>query len=344
MKRRARDTGRWMGYPSKVLTLRGCMVALNTTYDTGKEGVAFFKNSLPGGLETGVKVKKNRINYYPFGATMPGRVYSSGSYSYGFQGQEKDDEVKGAGNSINYKYRMHDPRLGRFFAVDPLAAKYPMDSPYGFSSNQVIHAVELEGLETSNDLRHWPGAQPWKSRSQIEEAGKGSYAKVQFGVFGVVTAGTVAILAGPGVAVKLLKEAVETGAEAVVEKATGVAPPTIINPKDVVGGVKKAIGGGVKEGTEKAVKEVNPYIGKSYEDLLKSQSSYKKLIKEHQEKLDAFKKDPIGNTSPEKLKQMKKDNPTEKVLLERAKGRVPALEKQLTKQKSELKKINEALD
>ena len=42
-----------------------------------------------------------------------------GSYRYGFQGQEKDDEVKGVGNSINYKYRMHDPRSGRFFAVDP---------------------------------------------------------------------------------------------------------------------------------------------------------------------------------------------------------------------------------
>src|SRR5690606_20607467 len=27
-------------------------------------------------------------------------------------------------NSVNYTYRMHDPRLGRFFAVDPLADKY----------------------------------------------------------------------------------------------------------------------------------------------------------------------------------------------------------------------------
>jgi hypothetical protein len=36
-------------------------------------------------------------------------------YRYGFQGQEKDDEWKGSGNSINYKYRMHDPRLGHCF-------------------------------------------------------------------------------------------------------------------------------------------------------------------------------------------------------------------------------------
>lgn len=42
---------------------------------------------------------------------------------------------------------MHDPRIGRFFAVDPLAGKYPHNSPYAFSENTVINAVELEGLE-----------------------------------------------------------------------------------------------------------------------------------------------------------------------------------------------------
>ena len=62
-----------------------------------------------------------------------------------------DDEVKGEGNSVNYKYRMHDPRVGRFFAVDPLTKKYPQWSPYQFSGNQVIHTVELEGLEPKED-------------------------------------------------------------------------------------------------------------------------------------------------------------------------------------------------
>lgn len=42
---------------------------------------------------------------------------------------------------------MHDPRLGRFFAVDPLAPDYPWNSPYAFSENRVIDAIELEGLE-----------------------------------------------------------------------------------------------------------------------------------------------------------------------------------------------------
>jgi len=69
------------------------------------------------------------------------------AYLYGFQGQEKDDEVKGAGNSYNFKFRMHDPRIGRFFAIDPLASKFPYNSPYAFSENRVLDGIELEGLE-----------------------------------------------------------------------------------------------------------------------------------------------------------------------------------------------------
>lgn len=68
-------------------------------------------------------------------------------YRYGFQGQEKDDEVKGSGNQINFGHRVHDPRLGRFFSVDPIARDYPWNSPYAFSENRLIDGVEFEGLE-----------------------------------------------------------------------------------------------------------------------------------------------------------------------------------------------------
>lgn len=74
-------------------------------------------------------------------------VYGDWDYRYAFQGQERDDEIKGAGNSINYKYRMHDPRIGRFFAIDPLAYYFPHNSPYAFSENRVLDGVELEGQE-----------------------------------------------------------------------------------------------------------------------------------------------------------------------------------------------------
>ncbi len=71
---------------------------------------------------------------------------------YSFQAQEHDDEVKGDGNSVNYAFRMHDPRIGRFFAVDPLEKDYPYYTPYQFSGNEVIRKVEVEGLEPEDYL------------------------------------------------------------------------------------------------------------------------------------------------------------------------------------------------
>jgi RHS repeat-associated protein len=85
--------------------------------------------------------------YGAFGNLLNGRGFSQRDYRYGFQGQLLDDEVKGNGNSLNYKYRMHDPRIGRFFAVDPLASDFPWNSSYAFSENRVIDAIELEGAE-----------------------------------------------------------------------------------------------------------------------------------------------------------------------------------------------------
>lgn len=67
------------------------------------------------------------------------------SYSYGFNGQETDDEwLWGA---VSFEYRVHDPRLGRFLSVDPLYHKYPELTPYQFASNNPIWLVEIEGLE-----------------------------------------------------------------------------------------------------------------------------------------------------------------------------------------------------
>src|SRR5690606_6085830 len=86
-------------------------------------------------------------DYYPFGMLQPHRHSNTDDYRYGFQGQEMDNELKGEGNSVNYTFRMHDPRVGRFFAPDPLQKKYPMLSPFQFSSNSPIAKAEIEGLE-----------------------------------------------------------------------------------------------------------------------------------------------------------------------------------------------------
>jgi RHS repeat-associated protein len=101
-------------------------------------------------------------DYSPFGVKLKGRnLNKTGNtelYRSGFQGQEEDDELKGDGNSVNFEFRMHDPRLGRFFAIDPLSMKFPYYSPYHFCSNSPIMAVEIEGLETSIQINYVEGS------------------------------------------------------------------------------------------------------------------------------------------------------------------------------------------
>jgi RHS repeat-associated protein len=79
---------------------------------------------------------------------MPGRKYSAdGTYRYGFNGKENDNEVKGEGNQQDYGMRIYNPRLGRFLSVDPLAKKFAFYSPYQYAGNKPIWCIDLDGLE-----------------------------------------------------------------------------------------------------------------------------------------------------------------------------------------------------
>jgi len=70
---------------------------------------------------------------------QPGRTFSSGSYRYGFNGMEKDDEIKGSGNSLDFGARIYDSRLGRWLSRDPMAHLYVPISPYVFALNNPIY-------------------------------------------------------------------------------------------------------------------------------------------------------------------------------------------------------------
>lgn len=78
---------------------------------------------------------------------VPNRHSDSNSYRYGFNGKENDNEVMGEGNWQDYGARMYNPRIGRFFSVDPKTKLYPMLSTYQFASNTPIQAVDLDGKE-----------------------------------------------------------------------------------------------------------------------------------------------------------------------------------------------------
>jgi len=85
-------------------------------------------------------------DYYPFGLTFNSyQRENSTPNHFLFQGQEHIDDLDLGWDS--FKWRNHQPDIGRFFNVDPLAEKFYYNSPYAFSENKVTHHIELEGLE-----------------------------------------------------------------------------------------------------------------------------------------------------------------------------------------------------
>ena len=90
---------------------------------------------------------EGRWDYYPFGMGMKERVFGGDGFRFGFNGMEIDKELRGGNNNINYKYRMNDPRIGKFLSIDPLSKGFPWNSSYAFAENDVIRSIDLEGAE-----------------------------------------------------------------------------------------------------------------------------------------------------------------------------------------------------
>jgi hypothetical protein len=77
-------------------------------------------------------------DYTAFGVALEGRTWSDEGYRYGFNGQEKDDEISGQGNITTAQYWEYDTRLGMRWNIDPQAKEYA--SAYScFLGNPVYH-------------------------------------------------------------------------------------------------------------------------------------------------------------------------------------------------------------
>jgi RHS repeat-associated protein len=66
-------------------------------------------------------------------------------YMFGFNGMQKDNEVKGVGNSLDFGARIYDSRLGRFLSLDPYSAKFANESNFSFAGNSPIKFIDKDG-------------------------------------------------------------------------------------------------------------------------------------------------------------------------------------------------------
>jgi hypothetical protein len=94
-------------------------------------------------------------NYYPFGMAQPGRNLNSADYKFGYNGQEKVDEISGSGNHNTAEFWEYDPRSTRRWNIDP-KPNMSMSSYATFAANPIMY----------NDIR---GDSAWKITNKWTE-------------------------------------------------------------------------------------------------------------------------------------------------------------------------------
>jgi len=87
-------------------------------------------------------------HYYPFGLIQSG---TSSKAAGKLENERKFVEQLLDGdlglNWYQFKYRNHDPQIGRFIEIDPLANEYAYNGTYNYAEDRPIDGIDLEGKE-----------------------------------------------------------------------------------------------------------------------------------------------------------------------------------------------------
>ena len=127
-------------------------------HDPPTDSGAVRPNPSASGCEVMIMVRKNSCastveTFYldnvgiSYQSTSTQPVLVKAGYRYGFNGQEKDNEVMGEGNSYTAEFWNYDARLGRRWNVD-LVVKYWQSGFFGFSNSPLIRV----GPNGNNDF------------------------------------------------------------------------------------------------------------------------------------------------------------------------------------------------
>jgi len=112
----------------------------------GNTRITFTDNNNDGTIATS-EIKREQ-NYYPFGMEWKGvntTVRGVKNNLKTYQGQELTEDL--GLNTHEWKYRISDRSIGRFWQIDPLAEDYMYNSTYAFQENKLGMGIELEGAE-----------------------------------------------------------------------------------------------------------------------------------------------------------------------------------------------------
>jgi len=95
-------------------------------------------------------------DYYPFGLQIAAGSYQKQTAldnDYLYNGKELQDEHNLGW--LDYGWRMYDPGLARWGAVDNLAEKFQSNSPYHYAGNNSVRNVDVDGNEFTDDAKKW---------------------------------------------------------------------------------------------------------------------------------------------------------------------------------------------